>query len=62
MNPLDSDLSIDRPKFMEVTIAGTFKFMVVMDDEDDEFSFAAQLQAFLKKSADWFVVKNPIRG
>jgi hypothetical protein len=62
MNPLPSDLSIDKPKFVEVTIAGSLKFLVVMDDEDNEGDFATQFQKYLNRSADWHVVTNPIRG
>lgn len=45
-----------------MTIAGSLKFLVVMDEEDKPEDFANQLGKYLTRSADYFEVNNPIRG
>jgi hypothetical protein len=48
---------IITPKYVEVTLKGTEKFLVVMDDSDDTEMFLRRFLGVLRCSLDWYVVE-----
>ena len=44
---------IDNPVYVEITLGGDMKFVVVLDEEDDRRMFALALSKLTNKSIDW---------